>query len=118
MQSATGGVRAALLTAALVLLVHRPARAQDVEPAPEADHGSPDRLEFGGRVYVRDTLTAIDFADDTTWLEERTIDSARVFLVFRPNKRTRMALEVGTSPAIRPRSRTRSSATRCARTSI
>jgi len=56
--------------------------------------GTPDRLDFGGRVYVRDTLTGVDVAGDTIWLEDRTLDSARTFLSFRPNKRTRMDLEV------------------------
>ena len=56
--------------------------------------GTPDTLEVGGRVYVRDTLIGLDIAGDTTWLEDRTIDNARVFLKFRPNKRTRMDIEV------------------------
>lgn len=56
--------------------------------------GSPDLLELGGRVYVRDTLTGVDIAGNTTWLEDRTIDSARAFISFRPNQRTRMDLEV------------------------
>jgi hypothetical protein len=57
-------------------------------------NGTPDRLEFGGRVYVRDTLLGVDIADETTWLHDRTLDNARVFVSFRPNKRTRMDIEV------------------------
>jgi hypothetical protein len=56
--------------------------------------GTPDQLEAGGRVYVRDTVTRIAIAGDTVWLEDRTLDNARAFLSFRPNKRTRMDIEV------------------------
>jgi hypothetical protein len=82
-------------------LPHHEARAQDPaveEPEEKGDEkkekGTPDKLEFGGRVYVRDTLTGIEIADETVWLEDRTLDNARVFVSFRPNKKTRMDLEV------------------------
>jgi hypothetical protein len=66
----------------------------EAAPGKAKRKGRPDRLGFGGRVYVRDTLTGIDLAGTTRWQDERTIDDARVFLKFRPNKRTRMDIEV------------------------
>jgi hypothetical protein len=56
--------------------------------------GTPDRLKFGGRVYVRETLQSREVAGDTAWIDERSIESARVFLVFRPNDRMRMDNEL------------------------
>ncbi len=56
--------------------------------------GTPDRLQFGGRVYVRDQLSGVDVAGDTIWLYGRSLDTARTFITFRPNQRTRMDLEV------------------------
>jgi hypothetical protein len=50
------------------------------------------KLRFGGRVFVRDTLTGID-AGMTTWQEHRTLESARAFLDYRPGNRLRMVLE-------------------------
>lgn len=82
--------------AAIALAWPSPASAQaDAEDEGKRKaKGTPDELQFGARVYVRDTFAAIDLAGDTLWLEERTIDSARAFLSFRPNRRTRMDLEV------------------------
>ena len=63
--------------------------------APRALHAdTPDRLEAGARVFVRDTLVGAEVAGDTTWIEDRTLDSARASLSFRPSKRTRLDLEV------------------------
>jgi hypothetical protein len=56
--------------------------------------GTPDRLQFGGRVYVRDQLSGVDVDGDTIWLHRRSLDTARAFITFRPNRRTRMDLEV------------------------
>jgi hypothetical protein len=71
--------------------------APEVEPAtpdkPGDGSGTPDRLDFGGRVFVRDTLRGTDVGD-TAWREDRTLDSGRVFLDYRPNKKLRMMLEV------------------------
>ena len=62
--------------------------------APAAAAQEPDELRVGGRVFVRDTLSGIPVAGETLWREERTLDSARAMVSFRPNKRTRMDLEV------------------------
>ncbi|HUH01572.1 MAG TPA: hypothetical protein VML75_06225 [Kofleriaceae bacterium] len=75
-------------------LVEEPAGDQPASTKEKKRKGRPDQLRFGGRVYVRDTLSGVAVGDDTTWLEERTIDSARAFLSFRPNRRTRMDIEV------------------------
>src|SRR5262245_32604786 len=91
---------AALAAAATVAPAHaqdatpEPVEKSDADAKPEKPKGTPDLLEFGARVYVRDTLTGIDAAADTVWLEDRRLDTVRAFLVFRPNKRTRMDVEV------------------------
>lgn len=72
----------------------REGKAQDARREGRARTGTPDVLAVAGRVHVRDTITGVDLAGDTTWLDERTLDSARVSLSFRPNARTRMDLEV------------------------
>lgn len=83
------------IVALLVLLAPVGSWAEDGKPKKkDKAKGTPDVVEVGGRVYVRDTVTGVELADDTTWLEDRTIDNARAFVVFRPNQRTRMDLEV------------------------
>ena len=106
-------------TAVVLLALVAPASAQETAPSPapetapeavpeeaaarkkdKADKakgkggGTPDILAVAGRVYVRETLTGVELAGDSTWLDERTIDNARVTVSFRPNKRTRMDIEV------------------------
>lgn len=70
------------------------AKPEITDEGPPPDTGTPDRVEFGGRVFIRDTLSAVDTAGTTTWSDDATIDSARAFLIYRPNERLRMDLEV------------------------
>jgi len=51
------------------------------------------QLEYGARVFVRDTLTGVDAGSDTAWRHDRDIDSARVFATY-DRKKLRVALEV------------------------
>jgi hypothetical protein len=91
-----------LLVLGLLAAATAPTAAQEAKQAkkkakqkdPKAKGGTADQVEFGGRVYFRDTLTGVDIGGDDTWIDDKTIDSARVFAVFRPNERTRMDLEV------------------------
>jgi hypothetical protein len=58
-------------------------------PAPKRDW----TLEYGGRLFVRDTLTRVDIAGDDVWRHDRTLDQARLFATY-DRKKLRVAFEV------------------------
>jgi hypothetical protein len=88
-------MRTEIALALALLALADTARAEPAaEPAPQAKPGTPDRLLYGARVFVRDTLSGIDAGGATTWREDRSLDSARGFVSYRPSKRLRMDLEV------------------------
>lgn len=72
-------------------------------PPPEAPAATADAavtapkrdwsLEYGARLFVRDTLTRIEVGDDPVWRHDRAVDQARVFAVY-DRKKLRIALEV------------------------
>jgi hypothetical protein len=65
------------------------------EPAPgEAEKPKRDwTLEYGGRLFVRDTFTRVEVGDDAVWRHDRAIDQARIFATY-DRKRLRIAFEV------------------------
>lgn len=50
-------------------------------------------LEYGGRLFVRDTLSRVPVGNDAIWRHERDLDQARVFATFE-RETLRLALEV------------------------
>jgi hypothetical protein len=50
-------------------------------------------LEYGGRLFVRDTLTRVEVTGDPVWRHDRALDQARVFATY-DRKRLRIAFEV------------------------
>lgn len=71
-------------------------------PAPEAPPATADAaatakrdwsLEYGARLFVRDTLTRIEIGDEPVWRHDRAVDQARVFANY-DRKKLRIALEV------------------------
>jgi hypothetical protein len=94
------GVLAIIFVLGLPLAAHAqealPAAAgEDDEARGKGDgKGTPDKLQFGGRVFVRDTLQGLEIGSGTRWTHDRDIESGRAFLDFRPNKKLRMVLEV------------------------
>ena len=71
-------------------------------PAPEAPPATADAaatakrdwsLEYGARLFVRDTLTRIEIGDEPVWRHDRAVDQARVFADY-DRKKLRIALEV------------------------
>ncbi len=105
---------APLAAIALAGAVSATARAQDAAPAPAPDPApapaepaaatadaaaqpaAPKRewtLEYGARLFVRDTLTRVEVGDDPVWRHDRTLDQARVFATY-DRKKLRVALEV------------------------
>ena len=92
------------------LLVATDVRAQEeTQPAPEATAPAPEatapeasaqapekrdwKLEYGARLFVRDTLTRVDIGDDAAWRHDRTLDQARLFATY-DRKKLRVAFEV------------------------
>ena len=71
-----------------------PAPPPDVMAEAGATPGHPDwSLEYGGRLFVRDTLTRVDVADDSIWRHDRALDQARLFATY-DRKKLRIAFEV------------------------
>jgi hypothetical protein len=50
-------------------------------------------LEYGARLFVRDTFTRIEVGDEPVWRHDRAVDQARVFATY-DRKKLRIALEV------------------------
>jgi hypothetical protein len=50
-------------------------------------------LEYGGRIFVRDTLTRVEAGGDPVWRHDRTLDQARVFADY-DRKKLRIAFEI------------------------
>jgi len=50
-------------------------------------------LEYGGRLFVRDTLSRVPVGNDAIWRHERDLDQARVFATFE-REILRLAIEV------------------------
>lgn len=85
-----------------LLLLAPSARAQEEvaqeapPPAAPAAAPAPPRdwtLEYGGRLFVRDTFTRVEVADDPVWRHDRALDQARLFATY-DRKKLRIAFEV------------------------
>jgi hypothetical protein len=50
-------------------------------------------LEYGGRLFVRDTFTRIPIGDGVLWRHDRTLEQARVFATYE-RKKMRLAFEI------------------------
>jgi hypothetical protein len=74
-----------------------PAPPPSAELAPEAPVTPPPprdfALEYGGRIFVRDTLSGVEVGDDTVWRHDRDIDQARVFATY-DRRKLRIAFEI------------------------
>jgi len=68
-----------------------PAATADAQPtAPPPRDWS---LEYGARLFVRDTFTRIEVGDEPVWRHDRAVDQARVFATY-DRKKLRIAFEV------------------------
>lgn len=82
------------VVALLLSILAAPGSAPGDEPAQEpADAPRDPAVEYGARLFVRDTLSRIDAPGEDIWRHERSIDQARVFATFERGI-VRLALEV------------------------
>jgi hypothetical protein len=51
------------------------------------------QLEYGARLFVRDTLTGVEAGNDTIWRHDRDLDQARLFATY-DRKKLRIAFEI------------------------
>ena len=74
-----------------------PSEPPPPDPTATADGKKPPKrvwtLEYGGRLFVRDTLTRVEAGGDPIWRHDRALDQARVFATYE-RKKLRIALEV------------------------
>ena len=74
-----------------------PSEPTPPEPTATADGKKPPKrdwtLDYGGRIFVRDTLTRVEAGGDPVWRHDRTLDQARVFANY-DRKKLRIAFEV------------------------
>ena len=71
--------------------------APTVEASTDAAAAAPQprtwTLEYGGRLFVRDTLTGVEVTDDPVWRHDRSLDQARLFATY-DRKKLRIAFEI------------------------